>query len=343
MALLLPIGAAAQVSHFQGSWLGLRSDSTAQRRVQVRGLQVRVYQDCPQNHERECTYEASAVAYRPWGVAASDSTVAALVVRYDGTSWNQVLILRSTNGGQLEALVYTRFTAARGRHRSTSERQLLFRPVARIEHRGPPMPQFPWPPPIPTATLRLPDSLVAIPGRDSLGAVLARLRTALTRVADVDWQPSIYAIDTTGFAVVTRMEAIDADGRPKPGAERWNTPRDRLPSRISGLVDYLRALFFARPGFYRVVVFAVTDLPSQPSSDTLDARRAEALVRGGTDDLPASLKRFPLGPDGRCLALIYEFEKPSEGDSARLVTSTPVGAWQHLALAGLWTDQELRR
>jgi hypothetical protein len=152
-------------------------------------------------------------------------------------------------------------------------------------------------------------------------------------VADVDWQASVYAIDTTGFALVTRMEAIDADGRPKPGAERWNTPRDRLPPRI----------FFAKPGFYRVVVFAVTDLPSQPSADTLDARRAEALVRGGTDDLPAYLKRLPLGPDGRCLALIYEFEKPSEGDSARLVTSTPVGASQHLALAGLWTDQELRR
>ena len=206
---------------------------------------------------------------------------------------------------------------------------------------APPMPQFPWPPPPPTASLRLPDRLVAVPKQDSLGAVFDRLRDALQRV-DVGWW-SVYAIEADGFAVVTKMEAIDIDGRPKSGTERWSGPNDQLPPHFSGIGDYLRALFSARPGFYRIIVFAVTDRPSQSAGAAISADSAARLLRGGSDQLPQWLRDVPLGPDGRCVALIYEFERPTESDSARLVTTAAVGALQHLTMAGLWTEQQLRK
>jgi hypothetical protein len=174
-----------------------------------------------------------------------------------------------------------------------------------------------------------------------LGAVYDRLREALKRV-DVGWW-SVYAIQDDGFAIVTKMEAIDADGRPKPGTERWSGPNDRLPPHFSGIADYLKALFTARPGFYRIIVFAVTDRPSSPTADGMSAREAQGLLIGGADQLPTTMRRIPFRQDGRCLALIYEFERPSENDSARFVTNAQIGALQHLTLAGLWTEQQLRK
>ncbi len=346
--LVLPINAAGQVSTFRGSWIGRASDSTISRRVFVDGLHIRVSQACLPDPSvaKGCEYEGAAAAYG--SLLPEDSAVSALVVRYSGPGWNQLLVLHRPEGDSIEAFIYTSFPGAKGK-RSTYEHQVLSR---RREHAArkellsppppvPPMPQFPWPPPRPTATLRLPDSLVAVPGHDALGAVFDRLRDALRRV-DVGWW-SVYAIGDDGFAVVTKMETIDADGRPKPGTERWSGPNDQVPPHFSGIGDYLKALFSARPGFYRIIVLAVTDRPSSPTGDGLSAARAEAFVTGGSDQLPGSLRGIPLGTDGRCLALIYEFERPTEGDSARLVTTAAVGALQHLTLAGLWTERQLRK
>lgn len=335
-----PVAPGAQVSSFQGTWLGGGSDSTTRRMVRVEGLHIRVSEGCLPSGDGQCDYEGDAVAYHPLSAAPNDSTVSALAVEYGDTQWRQSLILRQPERGRLEAFVYTRFTES-AKRRNLYEHQLLM-PVA--FHALPPrIPQFPWPPPRPTVTLRLPDSLVAIPGHDSLGSVFDRLRVALTRV-DVGWW-SVYAIGSNGFAVVTRMEAIDAEGRPKPGAERWSGPGTQETPHFSGIGDYLTALFSARPGFYRVIVFAVTDLPSGPTADGhgLSAAHAEALVAGGTDQLPAEMRRVRLGADGRCIALIYEFERPSQSDSARFVYSVAIGALQHLTLAGLWTEAQLRK
>ncbi len=330
----------APLSSFQGTWLGSDSDSSVRRRVNVNGLRIRVSEACLLGNG-QCDYEGDAVAYRPLRATPNDSTISALAVEYGDTLWRQTLILRQSAFGRLEAFVYTHFPDM-AKRRSTYEHQLLTPATFMIR---PPlaMPQFPWPPPSATAVLPLPDSLVAVPGRDSLGAVFDNLRVALTRV-DVGWW-SVYAIGPNGFAVVTRMEAIEADGRPKPGAERWSGLSAQETPRFSGIGDYLKALFSARPGFYRVIVFAVTDRPSGQTADGhgLRAREAEVLVAGGSDQLPAAMRRVPLGADGRCIALIYEFERPSESDTARFVPNAAIGALQHLTLAGLWTDEQLRK
>ncbi len=340
----LPVAARGPLSSYEGLWIGSDTDSSLRRRVSVEGLHIRVLESCLPSGDGECTYESDAVAYRPLRAAPTDSTVAALAVEYGGPLWRQSLILRQQLPGHLEAFVYTTFPES-AKRRDVYEHQLLM-PVSFQVRRpppfavGPPMPQFPWPPPPATATLRLPDKLVAIPGSDSLGAVFARLLDEL-RPVYVDW--SVYAIGSDGFAVVTEMEAIDPDGRPKPVPERWSGPNNQVPPHISGIADYLKALFSARAGFYRIIVFAVTSQPSQSGGAPISADSAKKLLRGGTDQLPMWLRQVRLGVDGRCLALIYEFEKPNESDPPRMVTSATISAAQHLTLAGLWNEQVLGR
>jgi hypothetical protein len=65
------------------------------------------------------------------------------------------------------------------------------------------------------------------------------------------------------------------------------------------------------------------------------------LLRGGTDDLPASLRAVTLGPSGRCVALIYEFERASEVSEARFLEASPVSVATHLVRAGLWEAGQL--
>ncbi len=334
-----PAAQGAHLSTFQGTWLGPGTDSTARRMIRVDGLHIRVSESCLAGGDVECNYEGDAVAYRPLGAAPNDSTISALGVEYGDARWRQSLILRPSEQGRLDAFVYTRYAEAE--RRNAYEHQSLTRVAFQTIPAT--IPQFPWPPPRATVTLRLPDSLVAIPGQDSLGTVFDRLRMALKRV-DVGWW-SVYAIGPNGFAVVTRMEAIDADGRPKPGAARWSGLSAQETPRFSGIGDYLKALFSARPGFYRVIVFAVTDRPSGQTADGhgLRPREAEILVAGGSDQLPAAMRAIPLETDGRCIALIYEFERPSESDSARFVPRAEIGALQHLMLAGLWTEEQLRK
>ena len=330
-----PVTQGVPLSAYQGMWIGPETEESLSRTVQVEGLHVTVSEACLPSGDGRCDYQANAIVYAPLRAAAAESSVSALVVDYGDKNWRQSLVLRPVEG-RLEAFVYTAFIDVPGKRR-VFEHQVLNRAV---RARRPRMPQFPWPPPPATASLRLPDGLVVAPGRDSLGVVFDRLTAALARV-DVGWW-SVYAIGTNGFAIVTRMEAIESDGRPKPGPARWNTPQDRVPPEISGLGDYFRALLFARPGFYRVIVLAVTDRPSQSLGALISADSANRLLRGGTDQLPASMRRVRVGVDGRCLALIYEFQRPTEQDSARLLLNAPIGALQHLTQAGIWSEQELR-
>jgi hypothetical protein len=107
------------------------------------------------------------------------------------------------------------------------------------------MPQFRWPPPRWTARAVLPAGTVVTAEGEQLGSVFDRLRLALRRAGIPEW--SVYAIGSDGFAVVSRLESIQDDGRPT--AERWAV--EPVRPRIFSLSDYITALFRATPGRYR--------------------------------------------------------------------------------------------
>jgi hypothetical protein len=333
LGCLLTVSAEAQLGRFQGPWGSPPADSGPSSFVTIRNLQVRIEEPCPLDPMRACRYEAEATAYGPTATPTPEET-SALVLQYRIEGAVRVSVLSFHE----DALLVERFTRTLGEgKRRTTIDSVLFRRAATAN--GGEAPQFPWPPPTPTSFQTLPAGLVTAGEGDSLGRVFDRLKLALSRIEGGFW--SVYAIGSDGFAIVTKIEAIEPDGRPKPLPDRWQTPSDRLPRRITGIGDYLRALFTAKPGRYRFLVLAVTGKPISGSETALTSTEAMRLLRSGTDDLPASLRAVTLGPSGRCVALIYEFERASEVSEARFLEASPVSVATHLIRAGLWEAGQL--
>jgi hypothetical protein len=174
---------------------------------------------------------------------------------------------------------------------------------------------------------------------ETLGILFDRIKDAMRR-AQIH-ESSVYAVGNDGFAVVGRMEQIEEDGRAKPGFERWNVepiPRQRTEF---GLSEYLRVLFSAQPGRYRVIVLIVTGRlitagPQQPTPSEMTH-----ILKAGVGDLSEQLRVKVLQSSGRCEALVYEFYRPSEDADPRWVDSSHLQPTDHLAGAGLWRREEL--
>src|SRR5581483_968376 len=138
-----------------------------------------------------------------------------------------------------------------------------------------------------------------------------------------------------GFAIATRLEQIDANGRPKPPPARWSAEMPRLSGAFS-LGAYLRALFTADPGFYRIVVFIVTDALFSESDRSVSSDEARGWVAKGLNALPESIAGLPYAPAVVCTAMIYEFERQAGSEAQPLVPSS-IDAHAHLVGSGLWS------
>ena len=194
------------------------------------------------------------------------------------------------------------------------------------------IPEFPWPPPAASARQVIRRDLLAASRRlDRLGDVDALLSDALEHAG---YTEKSYWSVPLGFALATRLEQIDAAGKPKPPPARWSAKMPRLTGGFS-LRAYLRALFTAQPGYYRIVVFIVTSALFSDSNQPVTSDEARAWAAKGLNALPESLASQPYGPDVVCTAMIYEFERQSGSEATPLVPS-PLDAHAHLVGSGLW-------
>jgi hypothetical protein len=194
----------------------------------------------------------------------------------------------------------------------------------------PGLPPFPWPPPQASATLVLPEQF--FPKEGKLGDFERSLKQALDRI---DYEYRFFAVPN-GFALVGRMERTTEDG--SVSSDRWNLNAPAYdPWRPS---DFLRGLFRAPEGFYRVVAFVVTDVPFGQDRDAPTGEEAKAWLKQGLNDLPSQLAEAPAKPRTRCTALVYEFR--SHGFAAPTVVLTPgrFGVRHHLERAGVWKTLE---
>ena len=138
-----------------------------------------------------------------------------------------------------------------------------------------------------------------------LGHVNYTLRLALDTAGYTE--ASYYTVPD-GFALVTHLEQINPDGTPKkPDHVRWSTQLARVGQFT--LSAYLKALFLANPGYYRVIVFVVTSQPFSQSEATVTRDEAIAWLRHGGNALPFGIATQPLLASHKVTALIYEFEK----------------------------------
>jgi hypothetical protein len=195
------------------------------------------------------------------------------------------------------------------------------------------MPAFPWPPPQPSTRVVVPRA--AFEECKNFGELSSSLDQALTQTGYVE--KSYYAVPG-GIGIVTRLERIYPDGRPFERSGRWLTENTYLQK--FSLASYLRALFTASEGYYRVIVFIVTDVPFASGDGTMTSREATSLLARGFNTLPGLVSTQSLPADYVCTSLIYEFRREQGKDPAQLLPGQ-LDAKTHLVASGLWTALRL--
>jgi hypothetical protein len=200
-----------------------------------------------------------------------------------------------------------------------------------VPETAPALPVFPWPPPRASSWITLPSELLHRPGRhDSLKDVGNRLERAFRQAGYGEL--SYYRVPK-GFALVTRLEQFQTDGSPLDGPSRWSV--SVMAPRVFSLESYLKALFSANPGHFRIVVFIVTSEPVT-MDDTTEVARDIALkwVSEGANKLLKDYEKIPFDDDVDCTALIYEFEQATRDERA-LLKAPGLPALTHLEKANL--------
>ncbi len=211
----------------------------------------------------------------------------------------------------------------------------VWRPEARPTSPQPPvevLPSFPWPPPASSARYPFPQETFS--RYSTVGQVSDSILTALRTAGYVDY--SFFQTGVGGVALVTRLEKIGDDGSPAAGTERWSAGIDTKPA---GFVDFVRGLFYAKAGHYRVIVFIIQEASFTQSRETVTPQAAEDWLQTGANKLPPAFARRPYGKDSSCTALIYEFA--SEAGAVKGV-ATGLSGMQHLQKAGLLAALEKR-
>lgn len=200
-------------------------------------------------------------------------------------------------------------------------------PSAPLEERAPAsvLPSFPWPPPSASARLVIPQQMFR--ERQIIGQLASELSHALDGTGYLE--RSYYAVPG-GIAIVTRLEHIYENGRSFSGEQRWVTDDEQVLS----LSAYVERLFAADAGYYRVIVFVITDQPFGSSDRVVSSTDATAWLGHGFNEIPLSVLQQSVSSDVACTALIYEFLAHG-GREPRILVPSPLGARQHLVASGL--------
>ncbi|MEJ1967573.1 MAG: hypothetical protein WDN03_02895 [Rhizomicrobium sp.] len=173
--------------------------------------------------------------------------------------------------------------------------------------------------------------LAGLGSTPSQSAVAWRLVKALSAHGYAEY--SYYSVPD-GFALVERLEQIQPDGSPVPRGVRFLDPDIAEPF---SLTHYLEHLFVAPNGYYRLIVFVVTDLPVTARGAPPTAGTTREWLRVGADKLPPIYDKLPFTADHQVSVLIFEFQKMGNEPVTTLVPGR-LDAHTHLEKAGLYAS-----
>jgi hypothetical protein len=201
-----------------------------------------------------------------------------------------------------------------------------------------PLPEFPWPPPKPSATASL--TLGSLSQTTGTGITFhdvdARISQALS-TAGYD-EKSYYEVPN-GFAVVTRLEQTDSQGYPE-SSDRWVSSLSPISVTRFSLSKYLEALIGVPKGHYRIFVFIVTsDMVIQSGTPTTQGEAQTWFVEGASK-LPSDMETLLYTNEHACTVYIYEFVQSGVGENANQNIPSSITGRQHLERAGLWNILE---
>lgn len=195
-----------------------------------------------------------------------------------------------------------------------------------------PDPVFPWPPPRASDSVVLPADLLKTAGKApaTLGEVERTVLGALESSGYVS--RSYFPIDD-GFVIVTKLEQIKRDGAPVAGDQRWS--ENMLPLDSFSLIAWGKAIFLANPGYFRIIVFVVSDKPFVQSGKRPAESEAVGWVSSGWNVLPDTIAAKPYTKKFAVTALVYEIEK-APGKAAEVLAKGRLLAKVHLQKGGIW-------
>jgi hypothetical protein len=194
------------------------------------------------------------------------------------------------------------------------------------------LPEFPWPPPRPSAELTLLRTLFPSAKQFEVGE---QLTSALVQAGYSEY--SFYSAPG-GFALVSRLERVREDGTAAPQELRFLQPGAEEPFSLTA---YISRLFFAPTGYYRLIVFVVTDQPfTTDASKTIVAEEATRLLRSGANRLPDAYRSRDFSPSHAITALIYEFRKDPGDRDVRTLDPGRFDGREHLQRAGILSALE---
>jgi hypothetical protein len=192
---------------------------------------------------------------------------------------------------------------------------------------------FPWPPPVASASARIPRSYLKQPDQKyvTLKDAAHKLNIALEKCGYYEksyfWVPG-------GFALVTRMERIYPDGTPYENEDRWSAELN--PLNKFSLVDIIKALFTANQGHFRIIVFIVSSrFNRMDTAKILTQKEAVQLLPTGWTDLPDFIGEMEYKELNYCRALIYEFVKQNNQEAVLKLPSDLQGP-DHLRKAKIY-------
>jgi tetratricopeptide (TPR) repeat protein len=204
-------------------------------------------------------------------------------------------------------------------------------PIEPVEEYQETMPKFPWPPPKASASDTVSRQLL-LGSREHLllGDAAAALDLAFRKAGY--GEKSFYGVPD-GFAMASRIEQMNQDGTSlEDPADRWSLKVP--PIRKFSFSAYMTALFRARPGYYRVIVFVVTSHLFSQSGAEITSDDAKRWSSSGLNGLPDDIASRDYTSAYRCTALIYEFKR-METQRAEFVDPSEITGQIHLEKAGL--------
>lgn len=192
------------------------------------------------------------------------------------------------------------------------------------------IPEFPWPPPTPSAIADL--TLGVRPGDSlSLGNIDSKITFALNKGGYDEF--SYFGVPN-GFAIVTRIEQINPYGIPEY-SNRWVSELSPISLKNFSINKYFEALFSAPRGYYRIFVFIVTpDLVIQ-SGTPVSQSEAEAWSIEGANKLPSYLKFLSYTSEYQTTAYVYEFVQSGVGSKVNQNIPSIISGKQHLENSGI--------
>ncbi|MGJ8680588.1 hypothetical protein [Paraglaciecola sp.] len=168
---------------------------------------------------------------------------------------------------------------------------------------------FPWPIPSPSSqidfTLYSKREIERI--RPTYGQANRRLQRLLFRA---DYTNQRYYLlnkaSLQGFAIATQLEQIDVNALPLPDPNRWSA--DVVEASLFSMSEFLKALLQADQGYFRVLVFVISNKALTYSKEEATKETASKWLEQGQNRLFEEVIDWPYTQQSTISVLVYEFE-----------------------------------